>query len=909
MSTASPTTPTLYYDRPSLSAIFAPTVVAVIGASEEPGSVGRTLLHNLLDSPFGGTVYPVNPKRHSVLGVKAYPHIADVPDPVDLAIIATPAHSVPEVVGECTQAKVKGVIIASAGFRESGTAGAQLEKQVTEQARTGNMRIIGPSSLGVMRPPIGLNATFARAMPRPGNIAFVTQSAALGASILDWGRGEQVGFSAFVSTGTMLDVDWSDIINFLDHDSATHSILVYMESIRDPRSFISAARKAAYNKPIIVLKGGRSETAARAVEAHTGRLAGSDEVLEAAFRRCGVLRVDQLADLFSMAEVLTKQPRPKGPRLMIVTNAGGPGVIATDTLVAGGGELAELSFDTIASLNQMLPAQWSHGNPIDIRNDATPERYAQAVEVLSKDKNSDGLLVILTPLAVTDPTQAAEGIKPFVRIPGKPILACWMGGAEVEEGTAILNAAGIPTFTYPDTAVRVFNYMWRYSYNIRGIYETPVLPAALADGTITSAESAGRIIQAARDSRRTLLNVHESFQLLSAYRIPVVETRVATSEADAVQAAEEIGYPVVLKLFSDTITHKSEAGGVQLSLKDADSVRQAYHAIQTLARTRLGGGEGAFLGVIVQPMINTGGYELIIGSTVDPLFGPVILFGTGGRHVEVIKDTALGIPPLNTTLARRMMEQTRLYAALKRDGVDLESLEQALVQFSQLVVEQPRLREIEINPLAVSGNKLMALDARAILHPSSLADDQLPLPVIRPYPTRYVSQGTLRDGSPITLRPIRPEDEPLMVVFHGTLSQETVFLRYFHMMGLDQRTAHERLARICFIDYDREMALVVERKDPETGARGIIGVGRLTKAFGRREAEFAILISDRYQRHGLGSELLRRLIEIGRDEGLQRITGEFLPDNTGMRSVCQRLGFHFRRAIEDPTVVQAEIEL
>lgn len=896
-----------HFERSLLGAIFAPKTVAVIGATEEPGSVGRTLLHNLLDSPFGGTVYPVNPKRHSVLGVKAYPHIADVPDPVDLAIIATPASSVPDVVGECAQAKVKGVIIASAGFRESGMAGVELEKQVTEQARAGHMRIIGPSSLGVMRPPIGLNATFARAMPRPGSIAFVTQSAALGASILDWGRGEQVGFSAFVSTGTMLDVDWNDIIDFLDHDSATHSILVYMESIPDPRSFISAARTAAYNKPIIVLKGGRSETAARAVEAHTGRLAGSDEVLEAAFRRCGVLRVDQLADLFSMAEVLTKQPRPKGPRLMIVTNAGGPGVIATDTLMAGGGELAELSLDTIASLNQVLPAQWSHGNPIDIRNDATPERYAKAVEALSKDKNSDGLLVILTPLAVTDPTQAAEGIKSFARIPGKPILAAWMGGAEVEEGTALLNGAGIPTFTYPDTAVRAFNYMWRYSYNIRGIYETPVLPPALADGTVTSAEAAGKIVQAARESGRTLLNVHESIQLLSAYRIPVVETRVAPSEADAVQAAEEIGYPVVLKVLSDTITHKSEAGGVQLSLKDAGSVREAYHAIQTLARAQ--GGEGAFLGVIVQPMINGSGYELIIGSTVDPLFSPVILFGAGGRHTEVIKDTALGIPPLNTTLARRMMEQTRLYGALKREGVELESLEQVLVQFSQLVVEQPRIREIEINPLVTSGDKLVALDARAILHPSSLADDQLPLPVIRPYPTRYVSQGTLRDGSPIIIRPIRPEDEPLMVVFHGTLSEETVFLRYFHMMGLDQRTAHERLARICFIDYDREMALVVERKDPETGARGIIGVGRLTKAFGRREAEFAILISDRYQRHGLGAELLRRLIEIGRDEGLQRITGEFLPDNIGMRSVCQRLGFHFRRTIEDPTVVQAELEL
>lgn len=895
--------PTLYYDRPSLSAVFAPKAVAVIGASEEPGSVGRKLLHNLLNSPFGGTVYPVNPKRRSVLGVRAYASVADLPDPVDLAVIATPAPGVPAVVGECAQAGVKGVIVASAGFRESGVAGVELERQVMERARAGNMRLIGPSSLGVMRPPTGLNATFANALPRLGSIAFVTQSAALGASILDWGMREQVGFSAFISTGTMLDVDWADLINFLDHDGRTHSILIYMESIRDPRSFISAARKAAYNKPILVLKGGRTETAAHAVEAHTGRLAGSDDVLEAAFRRCGVLRVDQLADLFSMAEVLTKQPRPRGRRLMILTNAGGPGVIATDALVADGGELAELSPDTIASLNQMLPAQWSHGNPIDIRNDATPERYAKAVEVISKDQNSDGLLVILTPLAATDPARAAEGIKPFARIPGKPILACWMGGTEVEKGIALLNSAGIPTFVYPDAAVRAFNYMWRYSDNIRGIYETPALPPALAGGAAAGAGAAGRIVQAAREAGRAQLNAYDALQLLAAYHIPIVETRAVASEAEAAAAADALGYPVALKILSDTITHKSAVGGAQLNLKDADSVREAYRAFQAQA------GEGAFLGAAVQPMLRDVGFELIIGSAVDPLFGPVILFGAGGQHVEAIKDTALGLPPLTTTLARRMMEHTRIYAALRREGVDLGLLEQTLAQFSQVVVEQPRFRAVEINPLLAMGGKLMALDARAILHPPSLADEQLPAPVIRPYPVRCVSRAALRDGTPLTIRPIRPEDEPLMAVFHGTLSQETVYLRYFHMMDLSQRTSHERLARICFIDYDREMALVVERKDPESGAPEIIGVGRLTKAFGRSEAEFAILIGDRYQRHGLGAELLGRLVQIGRDEGLRRITGEFLSDNLGMRGVCQRLGFRFSRSLEDASVVQAALEL
>ncbi|MBM4423998.1 MAG: hypothetical protein FJ030_11500 [Chloroflexi bacterium] len=572
MTPASSPAPPLPLERQSLEAIFAPKTVAVIGATEEPGSVGRALLHNLIGSSFGGMVFPVNPKRPSVLGVKAYPRIADAPDPVDLAVIATPAPTVPAIVGECAQAGVKGGLITSTGFRERGAAGAELEKQVKAQA--GAMRIVGPGSLGIMRPPIGLNATFARPSPRPGSIALVSQSATLGASILDWGQREQVGFSAFISTGGMLDADWSDFIELLDEDAHTQSILIYMESIPNPRAFISAARKAAYNKPIIALKA--------------GRLAGSDAALDAAFRRCGVLRVDQLADLFSMAEVLTKQPRPKGSRLTIVTNAGGPGVVAADALLAGGGELADLSSDTITALNESLAGQWSQGNPVDIRNDATPERYAKAAEILSKDNNSDGLLVILTPLDVTEPTRAAELIAPFARVPGKPILAAWMGGDEVAAGIALLNGAGVPTFVYPDIAARAFNNMRRHSDTIRGIYETP----AALDDEATSAQSASAIIQSAHEAGRTALDPAETAQLLAAYNIPMA------------------------------------AGDSGIS--------------------------------------QSGGFELAVASAIDEVFGPAILFGAGGRHVEAIGGTALGIPPLNTTLARRLMEQTRLYGPRRR---------------------------------------------------------------------------------------------------------------------------------------------------------------------------------------------------------------------------------------------------
>ena len=456
-----------------LDAFFAPKSVAVIGATENAGTVGRTIVKNLVASPFGGTVYPVNPKRPSVLGIKAYKSMAEIPEQVDLAVVVTPAGSVPGIIRECAEEGTKAAIVISAGFKEIGPVGMELERQVLEEARRGNMRIIGPNCLGVMSPLSGLNATFAAAIARPGNVGFLSQSGALCTAVLDWSLQEMVGFSAFVSLGSMLDVGWGDLIYYLGNDPRTRSIVIYMESIGDARAFLSAAREVALTKPIIVIKAGRTAAAAKAAASHTGALAGSDGVLEAAFRRSGVLRVNSIADLFYMAEVLSKQPNPKGPRLAILTNAGGPGVLATDSLVAGDGELAELSEETLRALDPVLPSVWSHANPVDIIGDAPPERYAKAVEIVSKDPNSDGLLVILTPQAMTDPTQTAEHLKPYAKLEGKPILASWMGGADVAAGEQILNRCGIPTFTYPDTAVRAFNYMWKYSYNLRGLYETP----------------------------------------------------------------------------------------------------------------------------------------------------------------------------------------------------------------------------------------------------------------------------------------------------------------------------------------------------------------------------------------------------------------------------------------------------
>ncbi len=889
-----------------LNVFFSPRTVAVLGATETQGSVGRTVLWNLFANPFGGTVFPVNLKRTSVLGIKAYPSIAEVPEKVDLAVIATPPETVPGLISECVDADVKGAIILTAGFKEIGPAGLQLEEQIRMNARRGRMRVIGPNCLGVMSPLTGLNATYAAGMARPGNVAFISQSGALCTAVLDWSLREMVGFSCVISVGSMIDVGWGDLIDYLGDDPRTRSIVIYMESIGDARSFLSAAREVALSKPIIVIKAGRTEAAVRAAASHTGALTGSDEVLDAAFRRGGVLRVNNISELFDMAEVLAKQPKPKGPRLAIITNAGGPGVLATDALIGGGGELAGLSRESMDALNHLLPLHWSRNNPIDILGDATPDRYVRAVEIAAKDPNNDGVLVILAPQAITDSTRTAEQLRPLARLDGKPILASWMGGTDVATGETILNRSNIPTFHYPDTAVRIFNYMWRYTYNLHGLYETPMLPQS--PELVRNHALAEDMIRSARMANRTLLNEYESKQILEVYGIPVVETRMVFDEKKAVLAAEEIGYPVVLKLASSTIAHKSRAGGVLLNLSNADSVRKAYRQI----RATIEGAHGPehFQGVTVQPMVPFDGYDLILGSSLDPQFGPVLLFGSGGRLLDFYSDRALALPPLNVTLARRTMEQTRVYEALKRIRAesDMTALEQILVNFSLLVAEQRWIKEIDVNPLLVSSDQILALDARIILHGPDVTPESLPQLAIRPYPMQYVSPWTMPDGTGVIIRPIRPEDEPLMVQFHSKLSERSVYFRYFYAMQLPQRIAHDRLTRICFIDYEREMALVVLRDDPQTQLPEILAVGRLIKLHGSREGEFAVLVSDSWHHRGLGFEILKRLVEIGRDEGLVRIFGDILPENRDMLRVCDKLGFRRHFSAEDG-VVRAEIEL
>jgi acetyltransferase len=894
--------------RPNpLDAFFAPSSVAVVGATEKEGSVGRTVFWNLISSPFGGTVYPVNRKRTSILGVRAYPDLASLPEVPELVVVVTPAATVPATVEESAAVGVKAVVVISAGFKEVGPEGVELERRILEIARANGIRVVGPNCLGVMRPTTGLNATFAAGIAAPGTVGFVSQSGALLTAVLDWSVREKVGFSAVVSLGSMLDVGWGDLITYLGNDPATRSIVVYMETIGDARAFLSAAREVALTKPVIVIKPGRTAQAAKAAASHTGSLTGSDEVLAAAFRRAGVLRVDTIADLFNVAEVLAKQPRPKGRRLTIVTNAGGPGVLATDALIGGGGELTELSPATMDELSGFLPDAWSHNDPIDIIGDAAPDRYARALEVAASDPGSDGLLVILTPQAMTDPTTTARELTRFAAI-GKPVLASWMGGADVAEGAAILRQAGIPTYDYPDDAVRMFNATWRLDAALQELYETPVLPSE--DELPVDRARAAALLERVRGEGRTLLTEDESKDLLAAYGIPITATIVAPTSEEAVAAADRIGYPVVVKLYSHTITHKTDVGGVQLNLKDADAVRAAYEAIRDSVTAKRGAEH--FEGVTVQPMVDWAGYELILGSSIDPQFGPVLLFGMGGQLVELLKDRALGLPPLTTTLARRMMEQTKIYGALKgirgRRGVDLDQLEQLLVRFSQLVVEQPWIRELDINPLLASPDRLIALDARVVLHDPATPAAELPRLAIRPYPVRYEGAWTSRDGETLCIRPIRPEDEPLVVEFHRALSAETVFSRYLRHLGFDERTAHERLIRICFLDYDRELALVAEREDGPNGAPEIIGIGRLSRTFGTDDAEFAVLVTDAHQRSGVGTELLRRLVAVARAEGIATLGADMRVENVGMQRAAERVGFLVRPAATEG-VLRAEMRL
>ncbi|MDI1313417.1 acetate--CoA ligase [Prosthecobacter sp.] len=697
----------------SLTSFFQPRSIALVGATEREGSVGRAIWDNLRG--FSGVVFPVNAKRAEVCGVKAYPSIAALPEVPELMIIVTPAITVPSLVEEAGVAGVKAVVVISAGFKESGAAGAKLEAEVLATAQRHGMRLIGPNCLGLMNPHVGLNASFASSVAQPGRVAFLSQSGALCTAILDWSHDQNVGFSAFVSTGAMADVGWGDLIRHFGDDPHTSSIVIYMESVgNDAAAFLAAARAVAAQKPIVVIKVGRTAEASRVAASHTGALTGSDAVLDAALRQSGVLRVDTIEELFDMAEVLAKQPLPTGRRLAIVTNAGGPGALATDALVLGKGELAELSEQTMADLNALLPECWSHHNPVDVLGDADAVRFAQALRIVALDAAVDGVLAILTPQAMTHPTNIAREVAVIAGEIDKPLLASWMGAQSVKEGRGILNAAGVPTYDYPDEAALAFVRMREHRLRLIWLSETQ---SAHADDDGEALPLVGDMIDSVLKSGRTLMTEQEAKQLLQVSGIPIVETRAAYDEAAAIAAAEALGYPVVVKLLSSTITHKSDCGGVQLNLLNAAAVQQAWRLI--LDNVTHLHGLAAFEGVTVQRMITQKGVELILGASTDAQFGPVLLIGAGGTLVEVLQDHALALPPLNHALARRWLEQTRIAKVLHgvrgQPAVDLAALDDTLVKFARLVQHERRIVELDINPLLATPDGVVALDARVVV--------------------------------------------------------------------------------------------------------------------------------------------------------------------------------------------------
>lgn len=890
--------------------LFQPQSIAVIGATDRPDSIGKKILDNLRGSQHAARIYPVNLKRRTLFGMEVFARIEEIPAPIDLAIIAVPAAYVPEVIGECIRAQCKSAIVISAGFRETGTLeGTQLEAEVVAAAKNGHIRLLGPNCMGIMSPHRQFNASMFSRPAKAGSIAFISQSGALCEAILGWGEHQQLGFSHFISIGAMADIHWGDLLLYLGDDPHTKAILLYMESIGHVRSFLSAAREVALNKPIIVIKAGRTDMGAQVAATHTGSITGTDALYDAAFRRTGVLRVETIAELFYMASIVSRQPTPKGNRLAILTNAGGPAVLATDTLMAGKGQLAPLADRTIAQLQTLANPEPLHlSNPVDL-GAVSPDTWGKALQALLQDPDTDGVLAIVTPQFQLDPTAVAEAFRQVAQPGRKPLITSIMGGDDAVVAQAKLTAVGIPSFSFPDTATKMFNYLWRYGYNLRGIYETPRLPEQVAAREQVHHEI-GQRLEAWRQAGRTVLTELESKEILAAYGLPVVPTLLARSEEEAVRLARQIGFPVVLKVHSDQVIHKARVGGVALNLLSGKSVRRAYQQIKSQITSRVG--ESAFQGVTVQKMVTSVGLEMIMGSRYDEQFGPVLAFGNGGRVVEIYKDVALGLPPLNTTLARRMMEQTRIYEVGQRISEQADrivtELEQWNVLFSYLVVEQPLIQQIDINPLAVSSDGIWVLDAAMVLHPLTTGVTSLTPLAIRPYPVNYESEHVTPTGETWFFRPIRPEDEPLVIQFHRTLSDESVYLRYFHSFSYSSRIAHDRLARICFIDYDREIALVALHRPAPDREEELVGIGRIVKLRTENKAEFSVTISDHFHGKGLGKAFMARLIQICRDEGVAELIADILPNNTGMKKVCEKFGFTFRYD-PDEQVVKARLVL
>ncbi|MBN1910505.1 MAG: bifunctional acetate--CoA ligase family protein/GNAT family N-acetyltransferase [Pirellulales bacterium] len=885
----------------NLDKIFHPTRVAVIGASDKENSVGYTVLRNLIGSGFRGVVYPVNAKRESVQGIQAFPNVESLPHPPDLAVVCTPSHTVPGIVRCCGEAGTRGMVIISAGFREIGQEGRELERQVIEEKnKFKGMRILGPNCLGLIVPGIHLNASFAATTPPAGHVGFISQSGALCTSVLDWAMEEGVGFSYFVSVGNMLDVSMGDLIDYFGTETDTQSVILYIESISEAREFMSAARSFSRTKPIVAYKAGRFAESAQAAASHTGAMAGVDAVYEAAFQRAGIVRIFDVDDMFDCAELLARQEPPRGGRLGIITNAGGPGVMTTDALIARDGKMAQLSDETLEKLNEVLPPFWSHGNPVDVLGDAPAKRYSDALDVVIKDKGVDAVLVILTPQAMTDPTGTAEAVAEVAKKTRKPILTAWMGGLMISEGMRLLTEAGIPTYTTPEKAIRAFMHLVSYAKNLEVLHETP---RDIPLGFTLDRRRLRGVFDTILTEGTEILSENVSKAFLEAYEIPITKPHLARSAEEAIDVANLCGYPVVLKIHSPDITHKTDVGGVALGLGSDEAVRKAYEKmIATVSERRP---DATILGATVQPMVNyPNAFELILGTKKDPIFGSVIMVGMGGVAAEVFRDRALGMPPLNESLARRMLESLKSWPLLKgyrgKPGANIDRLVEIIMRFSYLVADYPEIKELDVNPLLVTKDDVIALDARVVVDRDLVVHSPRPYAhlAIRPYPEEFVTERKMKDGEKVILRPIKPEDEPMWHDLLASCSTESIRSRFSYLF---KQTTHEMASRYCYIDYDREMGIVAEVK--EDGQRKLIGVGRLVADMNHEAAEYAIIVVDRWHGHGLGGLLTDYCLEVAKRWGVKKVVAETGKDNHRMLGTFRARGFELDDHSEEDVVL------
>jgi acetyltransferase len=879
-----------------LQKLFNPATIAVIGATEKEGTFGRAVLENALASG-NRTVYPVNPNRKTVLGAPCWPDIGSLPGPVDLAIVATPASTVPGIVDACGKAGAEGLIIIAAGFRETGDAGRRLEEEILRMNKPYGMRIIGPNCLGIMRPPVNLNATFLRENPESGNIAFVSDVGSFGRTLLDWGISSHIGFSMVVSLGSAIDVDFGDVIDFLFEDPHTKSIILYMEEIvGNVKRFVSAIRRFARSKPVILLKPPALADGDCAGKTHSGTMAGPERIYDALFRRLGVVRVQEAQDLFNAASVLYARNRPRGPRLAIITNASGIGLIASKQLLRSGGTLADLSEETLRDLDALLPPCWNRGNPIHLLRNADTPRYVEAANICLKDPGVDGLLAIYTPQDFARVEELAEALVEVATKTDKPMLTAWMGGREVQKGRERMAKKGIPSYETAEAAVRAYIYMTQYERNLQLLHETPAeLPL---DEAPPKNHLKALIRRAGRESS-LILTEEDSRKFLRNYGIPVIPSRMATTREDALAIAQEMGYPVVLKVASPDIIFRQDVGGVITAIDCEETLKTAYQRI--LDGIRQFAPQATVRGVTVQKMVEHIDYELIIGAKKDPHFGAVILFGRGGISVELLGDFSVGLPPLNQTLARRLMEETDVYRMLQgfrgKPPADLRQLEKILVGFSRMIIDFPEIRCMDINPLAVCQGKAIALDARIFLDQNALSEKAPAYShlVITPYPTRYITPWRLTDGTEVILRPIRPEDEPLEHEMLTTVSEATIRSRFYQNL---KHISHAMHVRSCHIDYDREMAIVAEMRTDQK--KRIVGIGSLIVDSNSGPAgEFAVIVHDDFQGQGLASKLLDVLVGIATERGLKEFYGLVEPTNGRMTALCEKLGMTRRRISED----------